>query len=194
MRRTTLADARLLAYHEAGHAVAAFVLKRPLASVTLRPPGPALDAPLPAYDLVVPTDVDPEDVEREVIALLAGAEAEALLTEDCDWFAAAADCERAEALLARLLAAGRRVEPRDEREAELVSALVGDPSRSAWELLCARAHALVHTAPARSAIAALAAALLAAGTLDARQAQRAILGGIAAADPDLTDPTGVQRP
>lgn len=189
MRRGVPVDSRLLAYHEAGHAVAAFVLKRPMAPVSLEPKDAdgetaAVASGAPRGDLAGLDDA--ACVERDVIVLLAGAEAEALLTADCDWYAAAADRERAEELLARLLAAGHRIEPRDEAEAELVSALGADPTRRVWELLCSRARALVHEPPVRSAVAAVAAALLEAGALDVQQIQRAIRQGIASADPDLS--------
>ncbi len=176
MRRGVPADARLLAYHEAGHAVAAYVLKRPLGSVSLHQP--ELLAPEPAA-LVV------EDAECDMIVLLAGVEAEAILTGDFDWWAAEADRERADALLGHMVAAGYRAQPRDAQEAELASALHGEPSRYAWEILRHRAHALVHQAPACSAIAALATALLSESTLDPQHALRVIRQGIAAEDPDL---------
>lgn len=176
MRRGVPADARLLAYHEAGHAVAAYVLKRPLGPVSLhQPESPPPESPPPEL----------EDAECDVIVLLAGVEAEAILTGDFDWWAAEVDRERADALLGHMLAEGYRAEPRDAREAELGSALCGEPSRYAWEILRHRAHTLVHQAPAGSAIAALATALLSTSTLDAQQALRVIRQGIAAEDPDL---------
>jgi hypothetical protein len=191
MRRGVPADARLLAYHEAGHAVAAYVLKRPLGSVSLhQPESPPPESPPPLSpqpEVLTPEPPAPEleDAERDVIVLLAGVEAEALLTGDFDWWAAEADRERAEALLGRMLAAGYRAEPRDAQEAELGSALRGEPSRYAWEILRHRAHALMQQAPVCSAIAALATALLSESTLDPHEVQRVIRQGIAAADPDL---------
>jgi len=191
MRRGVPADARLLAYHEAGHAVAAYVLKRPLGSVSLhQPESPPPESPpsdLPPSDLLTPEPAAlvVEDAECDVIVLLAGVEAEAILTGDFDWWAAEVDRERADALLGHMLAAGYRAEPRDAREAELGSALCGEPSRYAWEILRHRAYTLVHQAPAGSAIAALATALLSTSTLDAQQALRVIRQGIAAEDPDL---------
>jgi hypothetical protein len=195
MRRGTPVESRLVAYHEAGHAVAAFVLKRPMAPLALQvadsDAGPDRSEGEPAgYAGTVPIDAEHAELaERDTVILLAGAEAEALLTADCDWYAAAGDWERAEELIARALAAGHRIEPRGEQEAELVSALGADPRLRAWELVRARAHTLVHEPPVRSAIAAVAAALLEAGALDVQQTQRAIRQGIAAADPELTDPT-----
>jgi hypothetical protein len=183
MRRGIPADARLLAYHEAGHAVAAYVLKRPLGTVSLEPPDPQPQSPDAAGRLDSLESF--EDAERDVVVLLAGVEAEAVLTGDCDWFAAQIDCERAEALLGQMLAAGYRAQPRDEAEVELGSALGGDPLRIAWELLRRRTYALLRQAPVRTAITALATALLANSPLDSQQAQRAIRAGIAAADPEL---------
>jgi hypothetical protein len=84
-----------------------------------------------------------------------------------------------------MLAAGYRAQPRDEAEVELGSALGGDPLRIAWELLRRRTYALLRQAPVRTAITALATALLANSPLDSQQAQRAIRAGIAAADPEL---------
>jgi hypothetical protein len=191
MRRGVPADARLLAYHEAGHAVAAYVLKRPLGSISLHQPDSPPSEPPPSEatppDALTAESVasEFEDAESDVIALLAGVEAEALLTGDCDWWAAEADRERADALLGRMLATGYRAQPRDAQEAELGSALRDEPPRYSWEILRHRAHALVQQAPVCSAIAALATALLAEGALDAQEAQRIIRRGIAAADPDL---------
>lgn len=182
MRREDTADARLLAYHEAGHTVAAFVLKRPFGSVALHPEDPATSA---GPGKMPVTERSFDEIERDIIVLLAGVEAEAILTGYCDWFAAQADRERAEAMLAGMLAAGYRARVRDEREAELVSGLGDDAERAAWELLCSRAHELIHREPAPSAVAALAGALLARGTLTPDQAQRAIREGIASADPEL---------
>jgi hypothetical protein len=190
MRRGAAADARLLAYHEAGHAVAAFVLKRPLGPVSLHPLQPSEPGSEPAGPGVpvgLGFEPDPfvfEDGERDVIVLLAGAQAEAILTGDCDWYAAETDRERADALLARMVAAGYRARPRDEQEGELVGGLGDDAVRRDWEVLLHRTQALVQQDPVRSAIAAVAAALLAGGTLDPQQVQRAIRQGIAAADPD----------
>jgi hypothetical protein len=125
-----------------------------------------------------------EDGERDVMVLLAGAQAEAILTGDCDWYAAETDRERADALLARMLAAGYRTQPRDEQEGELIGGLGDDVARRAWEVLRHRTQALVQQDPVRSAISAVAVALLAGGTLDPQRVQRAIRQGIAAADPD----------
>lgn len=186
MRRGEAADPRLLAYHEAGHAVAAWALKRPLAPIALLTEADDSDG-----DAAEVTD--PEAAEGEALVWLAGVEAEALLTGDYDWWAAAADRERAEGLLARLLAMGWRVAPRDEAEAELLAALDGDganqdgkdEARSAWALLLHRTHELLRQDPVRSAITALAAALQTQGRIEPQDAQRIIRRGIAAADPDL---------
>jgi hypothetical protein len=185
MRRGVPADSRLLAYHQAGHAVAAWVLQRPFVAVSLAPP--EADAqPESAADASPANAVgDLEDVERDITVLLAGVEAEALVTGDYDWWGAEGDRERAEALIAELLAAGYRAATEDGAEAELVDALGGDEERAIWTLLQYRTHQLIREEPVRSAVAALAAALLLHGTLDAPQALRAIRQGIADADPDL---------
>lgn len=182
MRRGSVADARLLAYHEAGHAVAAYVLKRPLGTLTLQMhDSAASDGSLAMQERTV------EEAERDAIVLLCGAEAEALLTGYCDWFAAQPDWELAEDILTGLMAAGYRVWPRDEVEVELVSGLDDDDLRAAWELLSARAHNLIASDPGSAAIASLAAALLAQTTLGPEQARRAIREGIASADPELRE-------
>jgi len=192
MRRGSPADPRLLAYHEAGHAVAAWALKLPPRPVSLLP---AEDGAPPEPPAMAGEPLDPAAAEREAEALLAGVEAEALLTGDYDWWGAEADRERAEALLARMLAAGYRAAPRDGAEAELVGALDGDPdeeadgegdeTRRAWALLLHRTRALVRQEPVRAAIAALAAALQAQGRIEPQQALRVIRQGIAEADPEL---------
>ena len=192
MRRGSVADARLLAYHEAGHAVAAFVLKRPLGTLTLQAQDCATqdcatqDCATSDGRVAMPQRTV-EEAERDAIVLLCGAEAEALLTGYCDWFAAQPDWDLAEAVLTGLMAAGHRVWPRDEAEVELVSGLEDDDLRAAWELLAARARTLIASEPASAAIASLAAALLAQSTLSPEQAQRVIRNGIASADPELRE-------
>jgi ATP-dependent Zn protease len=181
MRQGAPADLKLLAYHEAGHAVVACVLKRPLSGIALRLGRVAGDrlrvTPLREATL--------EERERDVMVLMAGLEAEALLTGDYDWWSAEPDRERAESLIRHMVDAGHMVSAADEEETELIEQLSEDPMRSAWTLLRHRTHKLVHELPVHSAVTALAAAVLVQGELDAQQAQRVIRQGIASADPDL---------
>jgi hypothetical protein len=181
MRQGAPADLRLLAYHEAGHAVVASVLKRPLGAVVLRLGRAAGDR----LRVTAPPNASPGERECDVMVLLAGLEGEALLTGDYDWWGAEPDRERAEAMIRQLVAAGHVVSPADEGEAELIEELGDDAVRRAWTLLRHRTFRLVHEAPVHSAISAVAAAVLLQGELDPQQAQRVIRQGIADADPDL---------
>ena len=76
------------AYHEAGHAVAALVLGRPVAWVSVRPDRKFLGVCAFGKGVFRPSE---DWVEREAIIALAGPAAEAGLTGELDWAAAAHD-------------------------------------------------------------------------------------------------------
>jgi ATP-dependent Zn protease len=76
------------AYHEAGHAVAALVLGRPVARVSIRPDRKFLGVCTFDKGVVRPSE---DWVEREAMIALAGPAAEAGFTGEMDWAAAAHD-------------------------------------------------------------------------------------------------------
>ena len=83
------ADLReLTAYHEAGHAVAALTLGRPVAWVSIRPDRKFLGVCAFGKGVFRPSE---DWVEREAIIALAGPAAEAGLTGQLDWAAAVHD-------------------------------------------------------------------------------------------------------
>src|SRR5215471_11262158 len=115
MRRLTTDNLRLLAFHEAGHAVATWALTRDAPDVALVAYDPGLtagrlqvahftldgatrpsthsDRPDPAHETSSvegePAQVARDDFEvdeQRVIILMAGVEAEAILTHDEDWW------------------------------------------------------------------------------------------------------------
>lgn len=87
------ADPRAVtAYHEAGHAVAAMVLGRPVAWVSVRPDRKFLGVCAFGKGVFRPSE---DWVEREAVIALAGPAAEAGLTGEMDWAAAAHDYDYA---------------------------------------------------------------------------------------------------
>jgi len=82
----------ITAYHEAGHAVAALVLGRPVAWVSIRPDRKYLGLCAFGKGVFRPSE---DWVEREAIISLAGPAAEAGFTGEMDWPAAARDYDYA---------------------------------------------------------------------------------------------------
>jgi ATP-dependent Zn protease len=80
------------AYHEAGHAVAALALGRPVAWVSIRPDRKFLGICAFGKAVFRPSE---DWVEREAVIALAGPAAEAGLTGEMDWAAAAHDYDYA---------------------------------------------------------------------------------------------------
>src|SRR5262245_5457563 len=76
------------AYHEAGHAVAALTLGRPVARVSIRPDRKFLGVCTFDKGIARPSE---DWVEREAMIALAGPAAEAGFTGELDWVAAAHD-------------------------------------------------------------------------------------------------------
>jgi len=115
----------LTAYHEAGHAVAALTLGRPVAWVSIRPDRKFLGVCAFGKGVFRPSE---DWVEREAIIALAGPAAEAGLTGELDWAAAAHDHDyafklargrggddrRAERLVKRWLSKADRLLSREE--------------------------------------------------------------------------------
>jgi hypothetical protein len=88
-----MADPReVTAYHEAGHAVAALALGRPVAWVSVRPDRKFLGVCAFGKGVFRPSE---DWVEREAIIALAGPSAEAGFTGELDWAGAAHDHEYA---------------------------------------------------------------------------------------------------
>ena len=88
----------LTAYHEAGHAVAALTLGRPVARVSIRPGRKYLGVCMFGKSVFRPSE---DWLEREAIIALAGPAAEAGLTGEMDWAGAARDHEYAFSLARR---------------------------------------------------------------------------------------------
>ena len=135
MRRLTTDNLRLLAFHEAGHAVATWALTREAPEVALvawdpgmtagriqvahftldaaPQPGSHADMPDRTHE-AAPTEGEPtqfrrndfEADERRIIILMAGVEAEAILTHDEDWWESEEDRKRAEEIITTLIARG----------------------------------------------------------------------------------------
>jgi len=82
----------ITAYHEAGHAVAALALGRPVAWVSIRPGRKYLGVCLFGKSVFRPSE---DWLEREAMIALAGPAAEAGLTGEMDWAGAARDHEYA---------------------------------------------------------------------------------------------------
>lgn len=78
----------ITAYHEAGHAVAALTLGRPVAWVSVRPDRQFLGICAFGKGVFRPSE---DWVEREAVIALAGPAAEAGFTGELDWAAAARD-------------------------------------------------------------------------------------------------------
>jgi hypothetical protein len=213
MRRLTTDNLRLLAFHEAGHAVATWALIRETPEVALVAYDPGLTAgriQVPHFTLdtaprhdsqasisglaheVAPVDGEPlqfaredfEADERRIIILMAGVEAEAILTHDEDWWESEEDRKRAEAILSSLLASGWLPAANDEHERGILLAHE-DLARRCWSLFQHRTRQLMRQPPLQSAVIALANTLLAEERIDATRTARIIRTGIAEADPDL---------
>ena len=214
MRRLTTDNSRLLAFHEAGHAVATWALTREAPEVALVAYDPGMTAgrlqvahftlgaapqPESHADIsdhtreVGPVEGEPaqfsrdtfEVDERRVIILMAGVEAEAILTHDEDWWESEEDRKRAEEIIMALLTRGWLPEAHDENERSVLLAHE-DMARRCWSLFQYRTRQLMRQTPLQSAVIALANALLAEERIDSVRATRIIRTGVAEADPDLT--------
>jgi hypothetical protein len=208
MRRLTTNNLRLLAYHEAGHAVATWALTReaPDAALVAYDPGMTagrlkvahftLDGAT-RHETQAPHEVasvegqpaqfsggDFEVDERRIIILMAGVEAEVILTHDEDWWESEEDRTRAEEIIATLLTCGWQPEAHDEQERGLLLAHE-DMARRCWSLFQYRTRQMMRQAPLQSAVIALANALLAEERIESSRTARIIRAGVAAADPDL---------
>ena len=213
MRRLTTDNLRLLAFHEAGHAVATWALTREAPEVALVAWDPGMTAgriqvahfmldatPQPGSHVDMldrtheaahaegePTQFrrnDFEADERRIIILMAGVEAEANLTHDEDWWESEEDRRRAEEIITALISLGWLPGARDEHELGLLLA-TEDMARRCWSLFQYRTRELLRQPPLQSAVIALANALLAEERIDAARTARIIRTGIAEADPDL---------
>jgi hypothetical protein len=213
MRRLTTGNLRLLAFHEAGHAVATWALIREAPEVALVAWDPGMTAgriqvahftleaaPQPGSHAhmadhaheAAPTEGEPtqftredfEADERRIIILMAGVEAEAILTHDEDWWESEEDRRRAEDIIAALVASGWLPAADDEHERGILLA-DEDMARRCWSLFQYRTRQLLRQPPLQSAVIALANALLAEERIDAVRTARIIRTGIAEADPDL---------
>jgi hypothetical protein len=208
----TTDNMRLLAFHEAGHAVVTWALTREAPEVVLvaYDPGmtagrlqvahftldaalrPSLHSETPDYaHKAAPADGEPtqstrdfEADEARVIILMAGVEAETILTHDEDWWESEEDRQCAEDIITALIASGWFPTTRDEHERAVLLAHE-DIVRRCWAIFQYRTRELLRQPPLQSAIIALANALLAEERIDAARAARIIRTGIAEADPDL---------
>ncbi len=130
MRRLTTDNLRLLAFHEAGHAVATWALTREAPEVALVAYDPGMTAgrmqvahftldATPRHDAQVPHEAasaegEPRQFaretfaadERRIIILMSGVEAESILTHDEDWWGSEEDRKRVEETITALLASG----------------------------------------------------------------------------------------
>jgi hypothetical protein len=212
MRRLTTDNLRLLAFHEAGHAVATWALTREAPEVALvaYDPGmtagrmqvahfmldlasqPGSHAALEQAHEAAPPEGEPERFPRDfavdeqrIIILMAGVEAEAILTHDEDWWESEEDRKRAEEIITTLIANRWLPEARDEQERGLLLAHE-DMTRRCWAVFQYRTRQLMRQPPLQSAVIAMANALLAEERINAARAARIIRAGIAEADPDLT--------
>jgi hypothetical protein len=213
MRRLTTDNLRLLAFHEAGHAVATWALTREAPEVALVAYDPGMtagriqvahftlgaapqpeshsDMPDHAHEVASiesePTQFRRNDFaadERRIIILMAGVEAESILTHDEDWWESEEDRKRAETIIASLLARGWLPAALDEHERGVLLAHE-DMTRRCWSLFQHRTRELMRQPPLQSAVIALANALLAEERIDSARTARIIRTGIAEADPDL---------
>jgi hypothetical protein len=116
------------AYHEAGHAVAALILGRPVAWVSVRPDRKFLGVCAFGKSVFRPSE---DWVEREAVIALAGPAAEAGLTGEIDWLAAAHDRDYAFDLARGRVGHSRRAERLVKRWLARADHLLGRPE--AWE-------------------------------------------------------------
>jgi hypothetical protein len=206
MRRLTTDNLRLLAFHEAGHAVATWALTREAPEVALVAYDPGMTAgriqvahfmldATRRRDTQIPHEAAPaegepaqfsrenfEADERRIIILMAGVEAEAILTHDEDWWESEEDRKRAEEIITALLASGWLPAAQDDHERSVLLAQE-DMTRRCWSLFQHRTRQLMRQPPIQSAVITLANTLLAEERIDSA---RIIRTGIAEADPDLT--------
>jgi hypothetical protein len=212
MRRVTTDNLRLLAFHEAGHAVAMWALTREASEVALVAWDPGMTAgrlqvahftldgaressshtvtPDRAHE-AASAEGEPAQFTRDfaadewrVVILMAGVEAETILTHDEDWWGSEEDRRRAEDIVVALITRGWRPEARDEHERDLLRAHE-DAARRCWATLHYRTRQLMRQPALQSAVIALATALLTEERIEAVRATRIIRTGIAEADPDL---------
>jgi hypothetical protein len=122
--------------------------------------------------------------ERRIIILMAGVEAEAILTHDEDWWGSEEDRLRVEEIITTLLASGWLPAAQDEHERGVLLAHE-DIARRCWSVFQRRTRTMVRQPPIQSAVIALADALLAEERIDSTRTARIIRTGIANADPDL---------
>jgi hypothetical protein len=213
MRRLTTDNLRLLAFHEAGHAVATWALTHEAPEIALVAWDPGMTAgrmqvahfmvdaaPKPDAHTAMP-DLAPKAAsvegeprqatgddfaadERRIIILMAGVEAEAILTHDEDWWGSEEDRKRAEDIITALLASGWLPAARDDPERGVLLTH-GDMARRCWGFFQYRTRQLMRQPPLQSAVISLANALLAEERIDSIRTARIIRTGIAEADPDL---------
>jgi hypothetical protein len=127
---------------------------------------------------------DFEADERRIIILMAGVEAETMLTHDENWWESEEDRRRAEELITSLITRGWLPASRDEHERGLLLS-DEDMARRCWALFQYRTRQMMRQPPLQSAVTVLANALLAKERIDSSRAARIIRTGIAEADPDL---------
>ena len=213
MRRLTNDNLRLLAFHEAGHAVATWALTREAPEVALVAYDPGMTAgriqvahltldgalrpnthaniPGLAHEAAPaegePTQFKRDDIaadERRIIILMAGVEAESILTHDEDWWESEEDRKRAEDIIAALIVTGWLPAALDEHERGVLLAHE-DMARRCWSVFQYRTRQLMRQSPLQSAVIVLANTLLAEERIDSARTARIIRTGIAEADPDL---------
>jgi hypothetical protein len=204
---------RLLAYHEAGHAVATWALAHEAPEVALIAYDPGMtagriqvahytldDTPRPdplagmpdSMHKAAPADGESAQLAREnfeadeqrIIILMAGVEAETILTHDEDWWESEEDRRRAEETISSLLVSGWLAAARDEHERGLLLTHE-DMVRRCWALFQYRTRQLMRQPPLQSAVISLANALLVEERIASIRTARIIRTGIAEADPDL---------
>jgi hypothetical protein len=212
MRRLTSDNLRVLAFHEAGHAVATWALTHEAPPVALvawdpgmtagrlqvanftldrAPQAGAHSATPGSAQEITPADGEPTQSQRDfeadeqrVIILMAGVEAETILTHDQDWWDSEEDRRRAEEIISALIARGWLPTALDEHERD-PARTEEDLAHRRWAMFQYRTRELMRQPPLQSAVIALANALLAEERIDAARAARIIRTGIAEADPDL---------
>ena len=101
---------------------------------------------------------DFEADERHIIILMAGVEAEAILTHDEDWWESEEDRKRAEEIITTLIASGWLPAAQDDHERGVLLSHE-DMARRCWSLFQHRTRQLMRQPPLQSAVIALANAL-----------------------------------
>lgn len=145
----TTPDAEATAYHEAGHAVAALALDRPVVKVSIRPDRDRLGICFFGKAVIRPTQ---DWLEREVLIALAGMAAEARRTGAYDLAGAARDLRYARTLALRRAGNERQAERLERRLLAKAEHLLDQPAH--WP-----------------AVERIAAELLGAGEISGRQAR-----------------------